>query len=86
MGISQYSGVDIEKPLEGNFLRGKVIELNDETMRLHYGIEQFFFERNLEIPTVNLTVHARVSTNGQARIVDLLYNGKPIEKSSATKQ
>lgn len=85
-GIARYAGIDRKKPLEGIFLRGKITSIDGETMRMKYGIEQFFFERHLEIPPTNLTVSARVSSGGQARIVDLLHNGQPVEEKDTTEQ
>ena len=47
-------------------------------MRVEYGIEQFFFERNAQFPQNDLTVEAKLSSSGQARVVQLLHQGKPI--------
>lgn len=68
----------LEKPAEGDFIRGK-IRSTEGGIRIEYGIEQYFFERNAQFPTNNLTVEIKVSAEGQARIVRLLQEGKPLK-------
>jgi uncharacterized membrane-anchored protein len=76
--VWSYAGASKEKP-QGVFIRGTVENNNGQTMRVRYGIEQFFFERNADVPTVNVTVHVKVSSNGGSRIVKLLQNNKPVD-------
>lgn len=67
------------KPDEGIFIRGEIINSYDKSVRVEYGIEQFFFERNAKLPTSNITVEVSVSNSGRAKLVQLLHNGEPIE-------
>ena len=48
-------------------------------MRVEYGIEQYFFERNAQFETRDLQIKVKLGDSGQARITQLLRNGKPIE-------
>lgn len=66
-------------PKKGDFIKGKVTNVYDNNIRIEYGIEQFFFERNAELPTTNITVEINIANSGRAKIVQLLHNGKPIE-------
>lgn len=77
--IWRYEGATLTKPSQGIFIAGVVESVYVEDMRVRYGIEQFFFERNADLPTRNITVEAKVDDSGQARISNLLYNGKPVE-------
>lgn len=67
------------KPDEGDFIKGKIISVYGNNARVEYGIEQFFFERNAELPTGNITVEAIVADSGRAKLVQLLHNGEPIK-------
>jgi uncharacterized membrane-anchored protein len=78
-GIWRYKEAALVKPNDGTFIKGIVKSVYGNNMWLEYGIEQFFFERNAKLPTRNITVEAKVDSSGQARIVNLLHNGKPIE-------
>ena len=68
----------MEKPQRGTFIKGTVKSAYGGTMRVEYGIEQFFFERHADFPQRDLTVEVKVSSSGQARISQLLHEGKPI--------
>lgn len=87
-GIFRPEKTLINKPSEGIFIRGNVKSTEGNRMRLEYGIEQYFFERNAILPIRNITVEAKVDSTGRARIVNLLQNKKPIvikyEKVSTT--
>lgn len=61
------------------FIKGKIKSINSNQMWIEYGIEQYFFERNAQLPTTNITVEAKISRQGQARISRLLHNGRPVE-------
>lgn len=78
-GIWRYADAGFERPSNGIFLRGTVMRNNGETMNVRYGIEQFFFERNADVPTTNITVAVKVSDMGGARILGLLQNGEPVD-------
>jgi len=67
------------KPSNTDFIRGKVTRVDSNNVRVEYGIEQFFFERNAEVPTANITVEVKVAGSGRAKLVNLLQEGKPIE-------
>jgi uncharacterized membrane-anchored protein len=77
-GIWRADGASTEMPADGTYLRSTVERTDGETMYLVFGIEQYFFERNAEFNSTNLTVHARVASTGQARIVGSLHDGEPI--------
>ncbi len=70
--------VSLSKPDSGIFIRGTAKQ-SWQGFGVEYGIEQYFFERNAELPRTNLTVEVKVSSSGQARIKQLLYNGKPVK-------
>ena len=67
----------LSKPDSGVFIRGTAKQ-SWSGLGVEYGIEQYFFERNAEVPWRNLQVKVKVSSSGQARIVELLQDGKPI--------
>lgn len=77
--IWRYERAILTKPNQGTFISGVVESVYGDSMRIRYGIEQFFFERNAELPTRNITVEAKVDSSGQARISNLLHDDKPIE-------
>jgi uncharacterized membrane-anchored protein len=77
-GIWRYASATLSKPGSGVFLRGTIQYIQGDTMDVRYGIEQYFFEKGGELPGRNLTVEAKVAGNGQARISQLLYLGKPL--------
>ena len=79
-GISRYQDVSLKKPKEGIFIRGKIKSVSEENMRVEYGTEQYFFERNAKFNTRNMLVEVRLSDFGGARIVQLLdENQKPLD-------
>ena len=77
-GIWEAQKASLTKP-SNIFIRGTTKRYSGNEMTIEYGIEQFFFERNADLPTENITVEAKVSSSGQARIVQLLHKGEPIE-------
>ena len=78
-GVWRLQEASLTKPTKDQtFIRGKVLSINDQ-MHIEYGIEQYFFERNAQLPTTNLTVEVKIDGFGQARISKLLHNGKPVE-------
>ena len=52
---------------------------NSDRISVIYGIEQYFFERNAEFPTSNISVEVSVANSGRAKISEILHNGKPVE-------
>ena len=77
-GIWRKESVSKSKPDKGDFIKGEVTGVYGNSIRVEYGIEQFFFERNAELPTRNITVEAIVANSGRAKLVRLLYNGEPV--------
>ncbi|MBW2976756.1 GDYXXLXY domain-containing protein [Candidatus Woesearchaeota archaeon] len=77
-GIWRYRESSLARPEQGIFIRGTVKSVYS-SMRVEYGIEQFFFERGASLPRMNITVEAKVDSFGRARISNLLHNGKPVE-------
>lgn len=68
--------VSLSKPDDGIFIRGTAKQ-SWRGLSIEYGIEQYFFERNAHIPRMD-SVKAKVDSSGQARIVELLMNGQPL--------
>ncbi|MFH1307970.1 MAG: GDYXXLXY domain-containing protein [archaeon] len=79
LGIWRYQDSSMLKPTKGDFIKGKVESTYGSTMRVSYGIEQFFFEKGDSLPTMNITIEVKVASSGRAGLVKLLYNGEPIE-------
>lgn len=77
--VWRFQSVSLTKPSAGTFLKGEVERISGGEMSVNYGIEQFFFERDAQFQTRDLTVEAKVSSSGQARISDLLVNGTPVD-------
>jgi uncharacterized membrane-anchored protein len=78
-GIWRKESVSKSKPAKGDFIKGEVTSVYENSIRVEYGIEQFFFERHAELPTRNITVEAIVANSGRAKLVQLLHNGEPIK-------
>jgi len=78
-GIWREESISKSKPDKGDFIKGEVISVYGDSIRIEYGIEQFFFERYAELPTRNITVEAVVANSGRAKLVQLLYNGEPVD-------
>lgn len=78
-GIWRLENVLQNKPLSGDFIKGTVERESGDDLIVKYGIEQYFFERNADVPTRNITVEVAVASSGRAKIVQLLQNGEPIE-------
>jgi uncharacterized membrane-anchored protein len=74
--IWEYSGFSFEKPLNGDFIKGKISRVSGNNAQIEYGIEQYFFERNARIDARNMRVEVKASSSGQSRISKLLdeYN------------
>ena len=79
VGIWRNDSVSHIKPQFGDFIKGKVIRKHDDTIRIEYGIEQFFFERHAQLPTLNITVEVKIAGSGRAMLYQMLHNGEPIE-------
>ena len=79
LGIWRKESVSKWKPDKGDFIKGEVTSVYGNTLRVEYGIEQFFFERHAELPTINITVEAVVANSGRAKLVQLLHNSEPIK-------
>lgn len=62
----------------GDFIKGKVETSYGNESWVKYGIENFYFERNAQFSMQNMTVEAKVSSSGRARLVGLLQNEKPV--------
>jgi uncharacterized membrane-anchored protein len=77
--IFRFESASLKKPSGGDFIRGTIKYMYGSTMEVEYGIEQYFFERNAELPRTQLQVQARIGSSGQARIVQLMKDGKPVE-------
>lgn len=66
----------LSKPKSGVFIRGTARQ-SWRGLGVEYGIEQYFFERDAHVPRTD-SVKVKVDSTGQARIVELLQNGSPI--------
>ena len=78
-GIWRYESASKSKPSRGDFIRGEVTSVYGNSVRIEYGIEQFFFERHAKLPTRNITVEVAVANSGRAKLSQMLHNGEPIE-------
>ena len=75
----EFKSASLTAPDNEVFIKGRINSIYRDNMQIEYGIEQYFFERNAQIPTANLSVEVKISNSGQARILRLLDNGKPLE-------
>jgi len=78
-GVWRMDKISRVKPKIGDFIKGIVIRDNRNSLRIEYGIEQYFFERNAKVPTTNITVEVSIADSGRAKIIQLLQNGKPMK-------
>lgn len=78
-GIWRKESVSQTKPQRGDFIKGKVTNVYGNSVRIEYGIEQFFFERHAQLPTRNITVEVSIASSGRPMLSQMLYNGEPIE-------
>ncbi|MDP1696153.1 MAG: GDYXXLXY domain-containing protein [archaeon] len=76
--VWNFKSVSLVKPSSGDFIKGEVKRVYEQTAQVEYGVEQYFFERNAKVPRFN-QVKLKVSSSGQARIVEPLIDGKSIE-------
>ena len=79
-GISRFDGTSLIRPSSNKqFIKGKIISKNDNSMNLEFGIEQYFFERGAKFSTRDMTVRIKLSDFGGSRIIELLQDGDPID-------
>lgn len=78
-GVWRLKDTSRSKPEIGDFIKGKVTYSSEDRVSVEYGIEQYFFERNTNLPRSNLTVEVAVSNSGRAKMIRLLHNGQPFE-------
>ena len=79
-GTSRYESASLDKPSNDDlFIRGQIKSIYGESMRVEYGIEQYFFERGARFETRGMEVKVKLSGNGGARIVQLLQDGEPVK-------
>lgn len=78
-GIARMTKVSTEKPTSGLFIKGAVDRVQGNQANIKYGIEQYFFEKGAQFDTSNLQVKVKIDSSGQARIKELVRDGKPIE-------
>ena len=84
-GVYRYEDASLKKPSEGIFLKGEITSVSTN-MRVRYGIEQYFFERNAGFETRVRNVEIKVSGSGRPAIVELLdENLNPVEMIYANK-
>lgn len=65
----------LNKPGSGIFIRGTARK--SWRGSVEYGIEQYFFERDSHVPRMD-SVKVKIDSSGQARIVELMMEGKPL--------
>lgn len=73
-GTARYQNALLIKPDTYLFIKGNIQSINNQsnTMRVDYGIEQYFFERNARFETRIRFIKVKLSDSGGARIVELL--------------
>jgi uncharacterized membrane-anchored protein len=76
-GTWRYEDVSLIKPSKGVAIKGTVTSIYGGIMRIEYGIEQFFFEQDANVPTRGITVKVKVDSSGNSRVVELLQDNKP---------
>jgi uncharacterized membrane-anchored protein len=75
-GIHRYNSISLSKPNEGEFIKGTL----QNSRRVEYGIEQYFFERNARFETRISNVRVKLTDSGRPAIVELLdENLNPIK-------
>lgn len=78
-GIARYSSASLTRPSSGEFILGEIKDVREEKMNVEYGIEQYFIERDSRLNEGIVTVRAKISDSGRAKISSLLVDGKPAE-------
>lgn len=78
LGIERAKGYSLAKPTSGDFIKGQIKYAYGGSVFVSYGIEQYFFEKNAQFSTQNITVEVKVSDAGRATISKLYRNGKPL--------
>jgi uncharacterized membrane-anchored protein len=78
-GIWRKGTVSATRPRADTFIRGEVTSVFGDSIRIEYGIEQYFVERYTDLPTDNITAVVGVSGSGRARLSQVLHDGEPIE-------
>mgnify|MGYP001595922502 FL=1 len=79
-GISRYVEASLNKPSKDKlFIRGEAVSIDMNTMRVEYGIEQYFFERGARFESRVSEVEVKLSDSGASRINQLLSNGEPVK-------
>ena len=84
-GVYSYSGVSLDKPDTGVFIRGrianKIYERNASSYRIKYGIEAYFAPKEkalaLERKLRNALAVVMVADNGRATLQDVITAKKP---------
>lgn len=77
-GVWDFADATSTKPESSIFIKGRVVSSYSTVARVEYGIENYYFERNAKIPTLNITVEVKIANSGRAKIVQLLQNGEPL--------
>jgi uncharacterized membrane-anchored protein len=77
-GIYRPKGALFEKPANKDFIKGVIKQVDGKSVKIEYGIEQFFFERGAKFSMINITVEVKVSSSGRASIYKILQNGNPL--------
>jgi len=79
-GISRYKDSSLIKPLDEVFIKGEIISISENNMRIEYGIEQYFFEKGAKFETRIDNVKVKLSDFGGSLIVELLdENLEPVK-------
>jgi uncharacterized membrane-anchored protein len=74
-GISRYKSASFTKH-KGIFIKGEVTSVRENTMRVKYGIEQYFFERGARFQTRINNVEVKLSSGGRSTISKILDENK----------
>ena len=78
VGIYRAKNYSLNMPASGDFIKGEIKYVYDNSMFVSYGIEQYFLEKNAELSTQNITIEVKVSDSGKATISRLFQNGKSL--------
>ena len=78
-GVSRYKSAHFSKP-EGIFIKGQVTSISTNTMRMKYGVEQYFFQRGARFDTRINNIELKLSSGGRSTIVAVLdENLEPVK-------
>ena len=81
-GIAEFVSVSKIKPVDGLFIAGKVVALNDNNVRVIYGIESYFVPEGegqiIERSIKDMYAKIAINSSGRSVVKALVQDGKEI--------